>query len=97
MGDKERIAKGMFQAVYLVDDKEIDQRWENLQSSVRKEWGFKAEIVTVVFKQLGYRKPRELLTLEERDIIRKEWWSTHGCYDDLIVQSAQAQLDQRGE
>ena len=58
MKDKEaqKIAMGMFQLVYLVDDKEIEQRWDHLQPSVRRQWSDKAESLIEVFESLSYRK-----------------------------------------
>jgi hypothetical protein len=44
-----KIAEVMFQLVYLVDDKEIEERWKGLQPSVRSQWVDKAETLTQVF------------------------------------------------
>lgn len=56
------------------------------------------ELALKDIKELGYRKPAELLSPEERDSIRKEWLSSQPqLYDDLIDRSAKAQLDKGGE
>lgn len=47
--------------------------------------------------RIGYRKPGEPLSPEERDITRKAWLSSQPqFFDDLIAQAAQAQLDKGG-
>lgn len=47
--------------------------------------------------ELGYRKPGEPLSPEERDIIRKKWLSSQPqFFDDLIDRAAKAQLDKEG-
>ena len=56
--------------VFLVDDKEIEQRWEHLQPSVKRQWSDKAESLIEVFEQLGYRKVTEPPLLSEAEIYR---------------------------
>lgn len=53
---QEKIAKSMFQLVFLVADKEIEQRWNHLQPSVKRQWEDKADSLREVFEELGYRK-----------------------------------------
>jgi len=90
----EKIAKSMFQLVFLVDDKEIEQRWEHLQLSVKRQWSDKAENLIEVFEEFGYRKPTEppLLSDEEIDeVARAESRLTWLQYGRDIAQ-AQFQL-----
>ena len=54
---QEKIAKGMFQLGFLVGDKEIEHRWKHLQISVKRQWHDKADSLTEIFEELGYRQP----------------------------------------
>lgn len=72
-----KIARGMFQLVFLVADKEIEQRWEYLQPSVKRQWSDKAESLIGIFEQLGYRKVTEPPLLSDEAIeqlINKTGW-----------------------
>ncbi len=62
---QEKIARGMFQLVYLVSDKEIEQYWKRLQPSVKSQWGDKAESLIEIIEELGYRKPPDRPELEK--------------------------------
>jgi len=59
MDKVEKIAQSMFQLVFLVEDKKIEQRWEHLQPSVKGQWIDKAESLIEVFEQLGWKPPKE--------------------------------------